>query len=368
MNFKKIKIVDKFIFSQVFQASLVCLFLFIIVWIAPETLVRVIRKIFMEGLSIQGGLLTIFYELPKVLAKALPVSVLLGSLFTFDKLSKDSELTILRGIGLSFFRIMVPVLLLGTALSLGCYYVSDKLVPRASIATKENQQYNTHFVYVQKDEKERPKQGIIVSNFTPMGIKNVVVVNFAPDTHDDVASFKTILFATYALSFDNKWVLPRATEYLINENGIFKSITTVENYELLQGPEAKDVYRLMIDGTKRERAFTNAQLYRYVKLLKKQDFDDEHNFMLTKLYQRFLHPLTCILFALIGCLLGFAPPRSVRLVGFTLAVGFVFAYYITLPFFDLLAEKGVLWPFMSASIPIIGFIIAIFITKKVKDL
>ena len=60
--------------------------------------------------QLQRGLKYLIYELPKVLGKALPVGILLGSLFTFDKLSKDSELSILRGIGLSFSRIMVPVL------------------------------------------------------------------------------------------------------------------------------------------------------------------------------------------------------------------------------------------------------------------
>ncbi len=312
--------------------------------------------------------MALFYEMPKVLSKALPVSILLGSIFTFDKLSKDSELSILRGIGLSFTRIMAPVLILGTVLSFCCYFVTDRLVPMASAAIKEGSDYNNHFVYVQKDEKNRPKQGIIVSNFKPEGIKNIVVVNFAPDTHDDVASFKTILFAPYALNLKDKWVLPEATEYLISENGIFEEIRTVKNYQVIQGTDAQDLYRLMLNGTKRERSFTNAQLFHYVRLLKKQDYDDEHNFMLTKLYQRFLHPLTCILFAVIGCLLGFSPPRSVRLVGFTLAVGLVFAYYITLPFFDLLAEKGVLWPFISASVPLIGFMVVIFIAKRIKDL
>ena len=90
--------------------------------------------------------------------------------------------------------------------------------------------------------------------------------------------------------------------------------------------------------------------------------------MLTKYYQRFLHPLTCVIFAAIGCLLGFSPPRSQRLVGFTIGVGMIFAYYITLPFFDLLAQKGVMWPFLAAAFPIIVFIGAIFAIKKARDL
>jgi lipopolysaccharide export LptBFGC system permease protein LptF len=46
----------------------------------------------------------------------------------------------------------------------------------------------------------------------------------------------------------------------------------------------------------------------------------------------------------------------------------IFGYYITLPFFDLLAQKAILPPFIAACFPIILFIISIYIIKKVKDL
>lgn len=117
----KISLFDKYIFKQVLVATLVCLLLFIIVWIAPETLVRIIKKLFTNVIDLKQAGMMLLYELPKVLGKALPVGILLGSIFTFDKLSKDSELSILRGIGLSFSRIMVPVVVLGVILSVMCF-------------------------------------------------------------------------------------------------------------------------------------------------------------------------------------------------------------------------------------------------------
>ncbi len=368
MNFNKLKIVDKFIFSQVFQATLVCLFLFIIIWIAPERLREVINEILKHEITIREGIMRLIYELPKVLSKALPVSILLGSIFTFDKLSKDSELAILRGIGLSFSRLMMPVIVLGAALSIGCYFVGDQLIPHSIKFLTKKSNYNKHFVYIQKDEKNRPKQGVIVSNFTPRGIKNIIVVNFATSTYDDVALFKTILFAPYALKLDNKWILPDATEYYISSNGVFEENRAVKDYPIIQGADADDVFNLMVNATKRDRDFTNEQLFNYLALLKKHNYEDEYNYMLTKFYQRFFHPTTCILFAIIGCMLGFSPPRSARMVGFTLAVGLVFLYYITQPPLDLLAEKNYLSPLIGAALPILSFIATIFIIKKVKDL
>ena len=99
------KIFDGYITKQVFAATLVCIFLFVVIWIAPETLLKVIKRTLAGIYTPWVGIQLLIYEIPKIIGKALPVGLLLGTLFTFDKLTKDSELTVLRGIGLSFWRI-----------------------------------------------------------------------------------------------------------------------------------------------------------------------------------------------------------------------------------------------------------------------
>ncbi len=367
-NFK-LSLLDKFILSQVIGATLVCLILFIIVWIAPETLFKIIKKILNDRVTVLMGIKLLILEIPKVLAKAIPVGILLGSIFTFDRLSKNSELSILRGIGLSFNRIMTPVVILGCILSIFCYLVNDKLVPIASNKLGESKGGGSHFVYIVENQDKTPKQNIIVSNFNPTTIFNITVMNFSNEKYKDVTTFESIVFAPTAKKQKDCWMLYDALIYEIDENGIYKKIAHKKTYPILQEKnQAQEVFDLMLNTTRKERVFTNHQISKYSKLLKKANFSDEYRYFRAKLYQRYLHPITCILFAIIGCLLGFAPPRSQRLIGFTIAVGMIFGYYITLPFFDLLAQKGVLPPFLAAAFPIILFIISIFIIKKVKDL
>ena len=105
-------IYDKYIFKQVFFASTVAILLFIIVWIAPEILLGTIKKVFQGKYTILVAIEVLIFEIPVILGKALPAGLLLGSLFTFDKLSKDSELTIFRAVGMSFMRIARPLILL----------------------------------------------------------------------------------------------------------------------------------------------------------------------------------------------------------------------------------------------------------------
>ncbi len=363
----KIKILDKFIFTQVLAAVLVCVFLFAIIWIAPETLVRIIKKYFLDHITIQHAFKLLMYELPKVLLNILPIGIFLGTVFTFDKFSKNNELAILRGIGLSYNRIMASVMVIGVVFSLACFYVADRLVPWASMASGEGRWFKQQFVYIKKDENKIPIQGVIISHHTLNQIKDLTVVNFKENEKTGLFGFESILTAPYALKKDNHWVLPSGKEYTISESGVYNSIKDVENYVILQDA-GDDVYALMKGATRRDRSFTSAEMWEYIKLLDKQDYVDEKNYFLAKFYQRFLHPITCLIFAIIGCLLGCSPPRSQRLVGFTIVASILFAYYITMPFFNLLAEKGVMPPFVTASIPFVAFIIGIFIIKKVKDL
>ena len=252
----KISIFDKYIFKQVFQATLVCLLLFMIVWIAPETLVKVIKKVLTDSWTLVEGGKYLLYELPKVLGKAIPVGILLGSLFTFDKLSKDSELSILRGIGLSFTRIMAPVLVLGLALSYLCFLVSDQMIPYASKATGEGARYNKHFVYIQKNEHQVPETGVIISNFAHDGIKNLIIINFSSEKYEDAMTFKSVLFAPEAIVKQDYWLLPKAKEYKINKNGIYTDINDIKNYKILEGKLSKDVFKMIENSTKKERFFT----------------------------------------------------------------------------------------------------------------
>ena len=121
-------------------------------------------------------------------------------------------------------------------------------------------------------------------------------------------------------------------------------------------------------STKRDRELNNTEITEYISMLQKENLKDEYRFMLNKYLQRYFHSAICVLFAVLGCLLGFSKPREQKLVNFVIGIGIVFGYYITLPFFDMCAEKGLLSPYLTSSIQPIAILIAIFIFKKIKDM
>ncbi len=82
------------------------------------------------------------------------MGLLLGSLFTFDKLSKDFELTIFRVAGLSFWRILAPVLALSIMVTVFCFITYDKLIPFSSekLVNIKKEYSPSQYIYTQKDK------------------------------------------------------------------------------------------------------------------------------------------------------------------------------------------------------------------------
>lgn len=364
-------IYDKYIFKQVTFATIGAILLFTIVWIAPEMLLNTIKETLAGEHTLKEAILILILELPKILGKAFPVGLLLGTLFTFDKLSKDSELTIFRAIGMSFGRILVPIIVLSLIVTGLCFITGDKLTPIAEQKKKEiygRTGQNIQYMYTQKDEKNQPTMAIVVSNYKNAKLKNVIVMDFSKKIYDDVHGLTSIYVAEKGTAFDDRWELYDVTEYKISHDGVFVNIEAKDMVKILENETASDLKMLITYSVKKEREITNSNLAKYIKLLKRENLDEEYHYMLNKYFQRFFHPFVCVLLAIMGCLLGFSKPREQRLIGFTIAIGTIFIYYITLPFFDLLAEKGILHPLITAITPPLAFLGAIFAFYKSKDL
>lgn len=370
MKFPKITIYDKYIFNQVLMTTFVAILLFTVVWIAPEMLLNTIKRTLAGEYDVKTAAFVLLYELPKILGKAFPVGLLLGTLFTFDKLSKDSELTIFRAVGLSFQRIIAPVLVLSLIVTWLCFVTCDKLIPYSvnKSGALRGGYISTQYIYSQKDENGVPTQAVIVSKFSKDTMYNVIVLDFDKKQYTDVHQLNHIYHAKTGKNYPDKWELQDITRYDISDDGIFVEINKQAKMDILEGEAAQNAFTLMTYSVKKEREITNKDLNNYIKLLKKEGLDEEYRYMLNKYFQRFFHPFVCVLLAIMGALLGFSKPREQRLIGFTIAIGCIFVYYITLPFFDLLAEKGIMHPFLTAVFPPIAFLSAIIVFYKSKDL
>ncbi len=367
----KIKLLDKYIFNQVFFTCFGCILIFMIVWIMPEILLKTVQRTISGDYTIEMAVSILLNELPKVLHIALPVGMLLGTILTFEKMSKDFEITVMRSCGFSFPRIIVSAVIISIFAAGFTFLISAKVLPYSSCRLKAIKRMDriAQFVFPVKRSNGSIEKIIIVPHYDNMNIKDAIVLNFYNEALDGSSLLSGILISDY-VKYDYKtWTINSAKKYSISKDGVFNNNgEDVQNVEILNGESSTNAYKLMKYSIHRDRELTNPQISEYIKLLKAEQMDDEYRFMLNKYIQRFVHSFMCILFAILGCLLGFSKPREQKFIGMLIAVGIIFSYYITIPFFDLLAEKAVLLPQIASMIAPSIAIILIIILKKVKDL
>ena len=363
-------ILDRYILKQVSAAAIAGIIIFIVIWISPEILFKIIRDTIYGQINPQTAVKLFFLEIPEILGKAVPVGLMIGSLYVFDRLSKDSELTIIRGVGVSLYRLVIPTVILSLIASVICYSVHNDLIPYTTSAIKKykNETFQSNFMYMDKTSSGKPKNILMVGGYNGKFINAVKYLMFSDIVSADEPLIKSVITAQSAEIKHGYWILNNGIEYKIAPNGVYEKIIPFKNLKILEGKASEQAKKLLVFSTKRTIEMTNSQLKSYTAVLKSLDMQDEYRFALGKYYQRIAQSLGCVFFALCGVILGFSKPRAKRFIGFTIGVALIFVYYIILPFLDMLTQSGVLYPLLAAWIPNLILLAAIISLIKYKEI
>ena len=75
------------------------------------------------------------YKLPAVIVLFFPMAVIFAVMLLFVRMAKDNELSVLRTSGINAFRIILPAILLTIGISFLSFYINERLVPLANVAS-----------------------------------------------------------------------------------------------------------------------------------------------------------------------------------------------------------------------------------------
>ena len=99
-------------------------------------LVKYIGDIFGKGLPALTIIKLILFNMPWMMALAVPMATLVAVLMAFGRFSADNEITILKSSGISIYRIIRPSLLLGAMITLIMIWFNDYVLPDANHQAK----------------------------------------------------------------------------------------------------------------------------------------------------------------------------------------------------------------------------------------
>ena len=142
------KKLDQFILKSFIGPFVAILFIVIFI-LVMQFLWLYIDELVGKGLEFKVILEFLMWGSCQVLPIAIPLATLLSSMMTFGAMGENYELTAMKASGISLGRILLPVIITSALISVGAFYVNDRLVP-----------YSINQIYTMRDDLARTKSEI----------------------------------------------------------------------------------------------------------------------------------------------------------------------------------------------------------------
>ena len=301
---------------------------------------------FMEAGAPMGSAIWFFLlKLPFIISQVLPVAVLLAVLVSMGLMSKNNEIIALKSSGIGVYNLFKPIALIGIAISLFLFFLSEVVVPITM--SKSNRIYLTKVKKVatyatrQKNIWIKGKRSITHIKHYNAAARTIFDITL----HQFDRKFKLIRRVDAARGeFKNgKWVLVDIMEQLWNE--------TENRYDIKFFERKAEPVDLLPEDLKRvakeseEMSFN--ELRDYIDAIEAEGYNASN--YRVDLHAKTAFPFVCLIMSMIGTgisVRGKAKEGLAMVVSYGL--GLVFLYWVSFSFCISLGYGGLLPPLMAA--------------------
>lgn len=356
-----IKIIDRYILRSFFGPLMFGIFAFTAIFVGSDLLFTLVELIIDGRLTALSVIWVVLLSLPAIMVLAFPMSVLLGSLLSFSKMSEAGEIIAMQTGGASAKRLVIPVITVAILISFATIFVSEKVVPYSEVEKERiiKEALGERGFQIQRD--------IVVKNYEKGSVSQLIFANeFDPETNImrgvtiqdfEGGVLRRIVEADRVVWKDDAWHFYDGIMYGVGSEAVTVVKFNTQNVYLDRTPQQ------IATKAKRPDKMTVAELRQEIKEI--QSIGGDAKRFLVQLYTRFAIPFASLVFALIGIPLGMQPQRRSTSYGFGLSIVIIFIYYIVLTVSSTLGQSGSIPPFFGAWAPnIIFVIVGLFLLRR----
>jgi LPS export ABC transporter permease LptF len=293
------------------------------------------------------------YRLPGLLVQAVPIAALAGALLAFYRLSRDSELVIMTGSGVSLERLAAPLLAFTLLLSAGSYAMNEAVVPQANHAA-ENILRRLVFQDVSPEIREavffRGQDDTVfyIRRFdrTKLVMEDVLVFKSGGNLYPEMI---TARLARYGKGV---WHLEDGISREMDQDGFVTREARFARLDL-QVDEGVDQF---FGNQKTTQEMSRAELRATIRRFGQSGVDLRP--FLVDYHLKLALPFAAFFFAALGVPLSLwilRRPRSAHVIGTGGALALVLTYYVFMPLCRSLGVNGFLQPVVAAWLPSLAF-------------
>jgi lipopolysaccharide export system permease protein len=362
---RRLPLLDRWLLGELLGPLIFGIAAFTAVSLSVGAVFELVRRVAESGLPLDVALQVLILELPSFLVLSFPMATLMATLLTFSKLSGNSELTALRSVGVSTWRMVIPAVALALVMTLLTFAFNEAVVPRTLFEAKAtlNRAIGRAVMGEQNDRVSYSRYGDLIQ---PDGSKEKGLTHFfyAQRFNKGVMEQVTLLDLSrpgqrLMLTADRarwnqeeaQWEFLDGQVYVVgNDARASNTSAGFDRYLYPLGTEPISVAKLPKDSN----AMTIGQARTAERLLQESGDPKGARKLRVRIQEKFSFPAVCLVFGLMGSSLGARPhSRRSRSQGFGLSVVLIFGYYLVAFSFSSMGVKGVLTPPLSAWSPVV---------------
>jgi LPS export ABC transporter permease LptF/LPS export ABC transporter permease LptG len=341
------RIVDRYVIRQILVPFILGLLVFTFIFIIPEVM-KYAESFIAKGVSPVIVVQAMARLVPYALGLTIPMSLLLGLLVAFGRLSADREFVAMQACGISLMRLLRPVGLVSVLCWATTSYIYLYAIPENNQAFRDIA-FNVAAARAEGEVKPR----VFYDDF-PNLVLYVREISAAGDGWEGVFmadSRPGQAPATY-LARRGRVVVDRQrqrVDVVLDDGSQHTSgapeeyrVTTFERQVLSVNPSSMFPSG---DNPKGDNEMTIAELRERIAEQEARG-DSTHNQYMA-IHRKFAFPVACLVFGLIGLALGATNRRDGMLGSFVFALAVVFAYYVPLILGPSLAKGGWVPPWLA---------------------
>lgn len=358
------KIIDRYMAKGFMAPFIWCMGLFIVMAIVID-IFSFIDDIIKFKIPMASLAAFYFYYTPTIFLQVAPMAALLSTVYLLSNLNKNSEITAMKSSGISLWRILAPLLVLGFIISSVVFLVNDKVNPLFSKTAN----------YIRREELESRKtvKPKTLHNIAIYGVGNRIIFarNYDTETktlgdiivhkHDLSENLTSKITAQTGQWTENGWKFNKVILYTIDNSG-----------RILRPPEFFD--EKYVDIKERPSDFAaNEWKADYMSFNELKTYID--NFqnagsriirgLLVDLNYKVAFPFISFIIVLIGAPFAVVNTRGGVLIGIGMSIVIGLLYYASIAIFLAFGRAGILPPVAAAWLGNVGFgILGIYLVHK----
>ncbi|UCG53132.1 MAG: LPS export ABC transporter permease LptG [Candidatus Latescibacterota bacterium] len=351
-DFITVRIHDRYLLRQFIRIFFFSVLSFTIIYITIDVFEEIDNFIDHEADFASIGLYYL-YSIPFILTYIIPVSLLLGAIFSMGIMGRRNELTALISSGISLVRIAAPVLITAIVVSFLSTGFNDYVVTKANRRGKDVKRHD-----IEGRARSDPR---LKENFHYLGENGFVYLarryNHETQTLFDVVvqqfDRNTLLRridAKKATWVDGEWIFHSGFERIFESES-----EEIQAFEELQIAEITERPSHFAKEQVDQENMNFKELRSYIDKVKRSGGSVER--YLTDLYFKFSYPLAGSIFVLLGIALSSGKRKQSIATGFGLTLLISFLYYGVLRIGQTLGYNGVVPPLLAAELGNIVFLI-----------